>query len=172
MDLIREYANRPPLSKRRRMLRGAVPTLLLSGAVAALAWLLADAAFGPDAALFAPVAAVWTLGLGMEGSALRAVGVGVGVAIGLVVGGVLIDLVGDGAWQLGLIVILARGAAILTDGSILAANQATITAVLVVALHDEDVFPGERLLDALLGAALALIAVAILRRLPWELRWD
>lgn len=166
-----ERSSRPPLVERRAKLRDAVPMLALSGVVAALAWWLSDGAFGPEGAVFAPIAAVWTLGLGVEGSGLRAVGVGLGVAIGLAIGGVLIELIGDGVWQLGLIVVLARAAAILADGSQMAANQATVTAVLVVALHSESVFPGERLLDALIGAALALVAVAFVRRLPARLRW-
>ena len=155
---------RPSFDERVEMLRRAGPMPLLSGVAAALSWFIADAAVGPEAAVFAPIAAVWTLGLAADARTLRALGVGLGVALGLTLGALVVDLIGDGFWQLGLVVVLARAAAILADGTLIAINQATITAVLVVALHHDGVFPGERFLDAFIGTVIALVAAAVLSR--------
>ena len=150
------------MDERLAQLRRSVPTLLLEGAVAAFAWWLAQQLLGDDGAFFAPIAAVLTLGLGAEQRGTRAVAVAVGVAVGLAIAALIVDGIGSGPWQLGVVVILARVAAILADGSMLAINQATVSAVLVVTLNDDGVFPGDRFLCALIGAALALGAVALM----------
>ncbi len=143
-------------------LRAAVPALLLGGVTAALAWWLARELIGEQQAVFAPVAAVLTLGLSSAEHNRRAVGVALGVAIGLTIAGALVDVIGDGVWQLGVVIILARAGAILADGSVLAVNQATITAVLVVTLHEQDVFPGDRFIDAAIGCLIALGAAVLM----------
>jgi uncharacterized membrane protein YgaE (UPF0421/DUF939 family) len=152
------------MSERLDQLRQAVPTLLLEGAVAGLAWWLAQQLLGDDGAFFAPIAAVLTLGLGVEQRGARALAVAIGVAVGLTIAALIVDGIGSGPWQLGLVIVLARVAAILADGSMVAINQATISAVLVVTLHADGVFPGDRLLCALIGAGLALGAVAVMPR--------
>lgn len=148
--------------QRMEDLRAAVPALLLGGAAAALAWWLALELIGEEAAVFAPVAAVLTLGLSSAEHNRRAIGVALGVAVGLTIAGALVDVIGDGVWQLGVVIVLARAGAILADGSVLAVNQATITAVLVVTLHEEDVFPGDRFVDAAIGCFVALGAAALM----------
>jgi uncharacterized membrane protein YgaE (UPF0421/DUF939 family) len=152
------------MGERLDQLRQAVPTLLLEGAVAALAWWLAQQLLGDEGAFFAPIAAVLTLGLGVEQRATRALAVAIGVAVGLTIAALIVDGIGSGPWQLGLVIVLARVAAILADGSMVAINQATISAVLVVTLHTDGVFPGDRFLCALIGAGLALGAVAVMPR--------
>ena len=158
------------MDERLEQLRQSIPTLLLEGAIAAFAWFLARELLGADGAFFAPIAAVWTLGLGIEQRMRRAVGIGIGVAIGLTIAALIVDGIGSGPWQLGVVVILARAAAILADGSMIAINQATISAVLVVTLHEDGVFPGDRFLCALIGSALALGAVALIERMPARFR--
>lgn len=143
-------------------LRAAMPSLLLGGITAALAWWLARELFGEEQAVFAPLAAVLTLGLSSPGHKRRAMSVALGVVAGLTIAGALVDVIGDGVWQLGLVIILARAGAILADGSMLAITQATITAVLVVSLHQEDTFPGDRFLDAIIGCLIALAAAALM----------
>ena len=154
------------MDERLDQLRQSIPTLLLEGVVAAFAWFLARELLGAEGAFFAPIAAVLTLGLGVEQRMTRALAVAIGVAIGLTIAALIVDGIGSGPWQLGVVVILARGAAILADGSMVAINQATISAVLVVTLHEDGVFPGDRFLCALIGSALALAAVALIERMP------
>jgi uncharacterized membrane protein YgaE (UPF0421/DUF939 family) len=150
---------------RAKGVRDHIPTMLVVGISAGLAWFVADNTFGDQAAVFAPIAAALTLGMTPGDASLRrAIRVAVGVAIGLTVADAIVELIGVGAWQMGVVVILARLGTILADGTPVAVNQATVTAVLVVALHEEGVVPADRFLDALIGAAIALAAVAILRR--------
>ena len=150
------------MGERVEQLRQSIPTLLLEGAIAAVAWWLAQQLLGDEGAFFAPIAAVLTLGLGVEQRATRAVAVAIGVATGLTIAALIVDGIGSGPWQLCLVIVLARVAAILADGSMVAINQATISAVLVVTLHADGVFPGDRFLCALIGAGLALGAVALM----------
>jgi uncharacterized membrane protein YgaE (UPF0421/DUF939 family) len=144
-------------------LRDSTPALLLGGLTAAVAWLVARQFFDETDGLFAPLAAVLTLGLAAGERGRRALGVAVGVALGLGIADLVVAVIGDGVWQLGVVIVLARAAAILADGSPLAINQATVSAVLVVTLHTSDVFP-DRFVDALIGAAFALGANALARR--------
>lgn len=153
-------------SGRLSQLRAQVPTLVLVGLSAGLAWYIAERTFGDQAAVFAPIAAALTLGFAAEHADIhRAIRVALGVALGLTVADSIVDVIGVGVWQMGIVVALARAGTFLADGTVLAVNQATVTAVLVVALHEDGVFPGDRFIDALIGASIALVGAAILRRL-------
>jgi uncharacterized membrane protein YgaE (UPF0421/DUF939 family) len=125
-----------------------------SALAAALAWYLAHDVIGHSAAFFAPIAALIALGVGAANRPRRVVELTLGVAVGIGIGDALIWAIGSGAWQLGLVVFLAMGAAVLLGGGPLFVSQAASSAVLVATLvggHN-----ASRFVDALVGGGVGL----------------
>ena len=90
--------------------------------------------FGHVTPIFAPVAAVVSLGTSYGQRLRRVAEVSVGVAIGVFVGDAITAWVGSGGWQITLIVALAMMTALLLDQGVLFVNQAAIQAIFVSAL--------------------------------------
>jgi hypothetical protein len=65
--------------------------------------------------------------------------------------------------------MLAMSAAVLAGGGVLLVNQAAVSAVLVVALSAQNGFNGTRVLDALIGAGIALLANALIPSNPMRM---
>ena len=138
-------------------MRRHLPALLLAAASASLAYVLASSLFGSLDAFFAPVAAVVCSGITAGQRLRRAVEIAVGVAVGLTAADLLVRILGTGAVQLGVAVLLAMAVSVAFGARTLMANQAAIAAVLVVALtplQESGTFV--RLLDALIGGAVAV----------------
>ena len=109
----------------------------------------------PRGALSAPPRPVLRLGGGDRGpraSRTRSgcgasIEIALGVALGVGLGDLLVQVIGRGAWQLGLVVLIAMSVALLLDGGGLIVSQAALQAVFVVALPP----PGGRLRRAVGG---------------------
>jgi uncharacterized membrane protein YgaE (UPF0421/DUF939 family) len=129
---------------------------------AGVAWFIADDLLDNEQPFFAPIAAVLTLGLAIERRGSRAWELALGVALGIGVADLIVLATGTGTWQLVLVVCLAMAAAVLAGGGVLLVNQAAISAVLVTTLQmPAGSYSGERLVDALVGCGVALIANAL-----------
>jgi uncharacterized membrane protein YccC len=133
------------------------PSLALAAAAAALAFLIAGTAFGPEQAYFAPIAAVVCTGLAAGQRLRRAAEITAGVTLGLLAADLLVRVIGGGWLQLGVAVLLATVAAVALGAGPLMSNQAAIAAILVVALAPTEVTPWVRLGDALIGGTIALL---------------
>jgi uncharacterized membrane protein YgaE (UPF0421/DUF939 family) len=135
---------------------------------AVLAWAFATEVLGHSLPFFACVAAVVCLGV-RAAQRLRRVGeLAVGVTVGVAVGDLLVEQIGTGAWQIGLVVGVALLLALALDGGPLLTAQAGLQAVFVVALPRT---PGSGLMrweDALVGGAVALLVAALLPADPWR----
>ncbi len=143
--------------------RRHAPALGLAATAAGLSYLLAGLIFGVEHALFAPVAAVISIGLSAGQRWRRAVEITIGVVLGLLAADLLSRWVGIGAWQLALAVLLAMTAAVAFRTSGLMANQAAVAAVVVMALVPfQEVGPFVRLGDALIGGLVAVTLNAVL----------
>lgn len=134
---------------------------------AGIAWFVAHDLLGHDMPVFAPVAAVVSLGTSYAQRLRRVVEVTAGVAIGVFIGDLLVVQMGSGAWQIALIVALAMSAAVLMDAGALFINQAAVQSIFVVAL----VVPGAgasfvRWTDALVGGVVALVAATVVPAAP------
>jgi uncharacterized membrane protein YgaE (UPF0421/DUF939 family) len=117
---------------------------------------------GNEQPFFAPIAVVLTLGLAIDRRGARAWELALGVALGIGVADLIVLATGTGTWQLVLVVCLAMAAAVLAGGGVLLVNQAAISAVLVTTLQlPQGSYSGERLVDALVGCGVALVANAI-----------
>jgi uncharacterized membrane protein YgaE (UPF0421/DUF939 family) len=163
--LIEDAAERSRVSMRTRVerLRAAWRSILQAGVAAGLAWILATEVFGHDQPFFAPVSAIITLGLTVSERGRRAAEVAVGVALGIAVGDLLVLVIGVGAAQLALVVMLAMSLAIFLGSGQMLATQAAVSAALVATLQPPtDGVTFARFIDALAGGAIALTVNAIL----------
>ncbi len=108
---------------------------------------------------FAPTAAVVTLGLTVGQRRRRAVEIGVGVALGVFVGDLLVaGGIGTGTWQIALVTGLAMIASTALGGRPLVASQAAISAVLVCTIQvPTGGFHFSRFVDAAVGTSVALL---------------
>lgn len=150
-------------SRVRRLSHTLVP-IVQSALAAALAWFVATRLVGHPQPFFAPIAAVLSLGVSLGQRLRRSVELVVGVALGVLVAELLVGLIGRGAWQVGLVVLLAMAAAVLTGGGPLLVNQGAASAILVVALVPATSAgaAGTRFVDALVGGAVGLLVNAVL----------
>lgn len=130
---------------------------LLQGTTAAtLAWVLAKHVLGHPEPFFAPVAAVIALNASLGERGLNAVRLLQGVIVGIIVGEVVLNTVGDGWVALALATFIAMAIATSIGGARITIAQAAVGAILVVAIGDVEAGV-DRLIDALVGAATALV---------------
>jgi uncharacterized membrane protein YgaE (UPF0421/DUF939 family) len=135
--------------------------IVQAGIAAAIAWTLAHDAIGHKRAFFAPIAALIALGVAASNRTRRVVELTLGVAVGIGVGDLLIYGIGSGAWQVGVVVVLAMASAVLLGGGPLFVSQAASSAVLVATLAPSGL-NGSRFVDALVGGAVGLAVVVAL----------
>jgi uncharacterized membrane protein YgaE (UPF0421/DUF939 family) len=132
-------------------------SVLQTAIAATIAYLLAIVVLGHQTPFFAPIAAVISLSVTLGQRMRRAVELVFGVAVGLMVADLLVLLIGSGTVQIGVVVLLAMGAAVFIGGGPLVVNQAAVSALLVVVLQPPDaVFSPNRFLDALVGGGVAV----------------
>ena len=131
--------------------------ILQTAAAASIAYLLASFVLGNEQPFFAPIAAVVTLGLSLGQRGRRAFEIALGVALGLGIADLLVRVIGVGALQIGIVVVLAMAAAVLLGEGTLLVNQAAISAILVVLLQPPGAgFSPDRFFNALVGGGVAL----------------
>jgi uncharacterized membrane protein YgaE (UPF0421/DUF939 family) len=162
--LIEEAAERSRVSMRTRLerLRVSWRSILQAGVASGVAWVIATEVFGHPQPFFAPVSAIITLGLTISERGRRAVEVAIGVAVGIAVGDLLVLVIGVGAAQLSLVVMLATSIAIFLGSGQMLATQAAVSAALVATLQPPtDGVTFARFLDALAGGTVALVVNAL-----------
>lgn len=162
---IARLRRRPQVGLRGRWLHTKSFVLLaLQGAIAAgLSWFVANDLLHHPQPVFAPIAAIITLDISIGQRIRRAIELVLGVALGIVVGDALIYLIGTGPWQLGLAVLLATLSAIFFGGAAGVVAQAASSAVLIATLVPPTTgIYYIRLVDALIGGAVALVVMALL----------
>ncbi|HSK82891.1 MAG TPA: FUSC family protein [Rubrobacter sp.] len=146
-----------------RLRSGWLP-ILQTALAACVAWFLAVLLLGIDRPTFAPIAAVIVLGLALNERGRRAVEMTLGVAFGVAIADLLVSLVGVGAVQAGIFVVLAMAVAVLLGGGDLGVKETAISAMIImITFQSSDVgFPIERFLEALIGGGTALLVNALL----------
>lgn len=134
---------------------------------AGIALLVAEQFFHHQAAFFAPIAAIISLGLS-EGKRLRrGFELVLGAAVGIGIGDTVISITGTGYWQVSLAVLAAILSATFIDRSVAVPMQAATTAVVVATI----IPPGssgamDRMVDALIGGVIGLFVMAIVPNSP------
>lgn len=150
-----------------RVRAGAWPAVQC-GLGASGAWAFATHVLGHQRPFFAPVAAVVALGVSGGGRLRRTAELAVGVALGVAVGDLLVGLIGQGAWQVGVVVVVALLLVLALGGTGLAVTQTGLQAVFVVVLPRAPHSGLHRWQDALVGGAAALVVAALLPTDPWR----
>jgi uncharacterized membrane protein YgaE (UPF0421/DUF939 family) len=148
-----------------RLRAGFLPVLLASVAAVA-AWVLAHDVLGHAQPFFAPIAAAISLSTSPIQRSRRIVQLVAGVLLGIGIGELLVALLGSTTLALGLIVFFTLSAALLSGEGVFGegmmfANQAAASAILVVTLHRAGT-GSERVVDALVGGAVALVLGVVL----------
>ena len=133
---------------------------------AAVAWFLASGVFHHQAPVFAPIVAVVCLGTTYAQRLRRVAEITVGVAVGLIVADLFLMLAGTGAWQIGVIVLVAMSAALFLDAGGLLVTQAAVQSIFVVAFVATPGAALTRWFDAVIGGAVALLAAAVVPAAP------
>ena len=158
------YAALPvPLRTRTRRLAYAFLPILQCGLAAGLAWFIAFDLLDHPAPFFAPISAAIALGTGMGRRVRRGIELVIGVVVGVGLGDLLIAQIGSGPWQIAMVVIIAMSAAVFLDRGALVGTQAASSAILVATLLPPGSAGGyERMVDAAVGGAVALLFMAIM----------
>jgi hypothetical protein len=152
-----------PTQVRRRLDRTVIGRLSQAALAAGIAWELARQIPGHTQPFFAPIAALIALSSEPGRRGRQAMRLVAGVALGIGIGAAVVALVGRGPLQ----IVLAAGLSLLlttaAGASSMTATQTAVSAVLVIALHRAGSnLPLQRLLDSLVGGAVAVLLAQIL----------
>jgi uncharacterized membrane protein YgaE (UPF0421/DUF939 family) len=164
-DSLAEFSRRSRATLRDRWhrVRANGWLALQTGFAAGLAWFVAHQVVGHASPFFAPIAAVITLAVSVGQRLRRAFELVVGVALGIGIGDSLVNFIGTGPWQIGVVVGLAIVVAIFLGSGSALVTQAASSAVLVATLTS----PGggvnlDRFFDSLVGGGVGLVVMALL----------
>jgi uncharacterized membrane protein YgaE (UPF0421/DUF939 family) len=152
-----------PILAARARLRGRMLAVVQTAAAAVAAWYLAVLLLPDPRPSFAAIAAVIAVGATHGRRAGRAVQLVGGVVLGVAVADLIIQAIGTGGWQLGVMVVLAMSAAILLGGGELLVVEAAVSAILLVALDPGTgaAFSPNRILEAIIGGGAALAVTSL-----------
>ncbi|WP_082977433.1 aromatic acid exporter family protein [Mycobacterium sp. 852002-50816_SCH5313054-b] len=149
-----------------KRLRAVWFTLVQTSVAAGLSWYLAHDLLGHPQPFFAPIAAAVSLSVSNVLRAQRAIQMMVGVTLGIGVGTLVQALLGPGALAIAAAALIALFLAVFIGHGYIGqgmmfANQTAISAILVLALYRSNVGL-ERIYDALLGGAVAIVFAVLL----------
>jgi uncharacterized membrane protein YgaE (UPF0421/DUF939 family) len=150
-------------------LRAAGLTIVQASLAAMIAWSFSRYVLDRPEPFFAPLAAMSAIGLSLERRLRRSVEMVLGVAVGILVGDLFIAWAGRGVWQIGLVVALAMGAAVMLRGGPVVVLQASSTAVVIATILppvSEAGYALGRFTDALIGGAVGLAMTLLLPAHP------
>ena len=139
------------------MLRGLFQAIQMTVAAVG-AYLVAERIFGHHGPIFAATAALVSLGYAKGGLRYRRVlEVSIGCTLGIVVGDLLIHVLGHGAWQAAVVLLISLMLARFLDNGAIFTTQMGLQSVLVVLLPPSQDGVFARSLDALVGCGCALL---------------
>jgi uncharacterized membrane protein YgaE (UPF0421/DUF939 family) len=146
-------------------LRPRLLPILQTAAAAVIAWELASALLPDPRPAFASIAAVIAVGATFGERRTRAAELIGGVVLGLSVADVIVQAIGDGPLQMGLMVVLAMSTAVVLGGGALLVVEAAVSALLLAAL-DPATAAGTslspiRFAEALIGGGVALAVTSM-----------
>lgn len=159
-------AGRMSISERWERVRDKSWHIGQCAVAAAISWWLSYDVIGHPRPLFAPIAAVICLGTSYGQRLRRIVELSVGVAIGLFLADVFLEFFGNGAIQIGVVVVLGMTIGFLLNAGTLFVNQIAVQAMVALALVASPGYTFTRWMDALVGGGVALVAATVVPRAP------
>jgi uncharacterized membrane protein YgaE (UPF0421/DUF939 family) len=107
--------------------------------------------------VFASIAAVISLGASYHQRGRRAAELVAGVVVGLTVADLILNAIGNGPLQIGLMILLAMSAAVILGGGELLVSEAAVSALLLASIEPANTgYSPDRFLEALIGGAVAM----------------
>jgi uncharacterized membrane protein YgaE (UPF0421/DUF939 family) len=139
-------------------LRGRVFPIAQTAVAAVVAYYVAQLLpLNDPRPVFASIAAVISLGATYSRRGPRAIELIAGVVLGLTVADLLLQAIGTGPLQIGLMIVLAMGTAVALGGGELLVSEAAVSALLLASLGPNDSgFTPDRIVEAITGGAVAL----------------
>jgi uncharacterized membrane protein YgaE (UPF0421/DUF939 family) len=146
----------------RRRLSPRAVAIVQTAVAATVAWYVATLVTSDPQPVFASIAAIVAIGASYGEHRSRALQLAGGVVLGLLLGDLIIHLIGAGPGQIALMVVLAMGTAVVLGGSEMVISEAAVSAILLVALNPSHGYSPNRIIEAAVGGAVALVAGALL----------
>lgn len=142
----------------RRRLRSQQLTILQTAAAAGVAYFIAELLLSDERPAFASIGAVICLSAALGRRRQQAFQLVGGVVVGISVAVAIVQVIGTGPAQIGVMVLLAMSAAVLLGGGELLVAEAGVSATLIVALDPgaAEGFSPNRILEAVIGGGVAL----------------
>jgi uncharacterized membrane protein YccC len=147
-----------------RRLRPALRPILQTAAAAVAAYYVALALpISDPRPVFASIAAVICLGASYSRRGRRAVELICGVVLGLTIADLLLTAIGAGPAQIGLMIVLAMGVAVVLGGGELFVSEAAVSGLLLASLHASGAsYSPDRIIEAVVGGAVALAVGSVM----------
>ncbi len=150
------------LSTAQLRLRGRVWPILQTALAAVAAWYMAKLLLPVSQPVFASIAAVICIGATYGERRHRAFELIGGVVLGIGVADLLVHAIGAGPLQLGVLVVLAMGVAVILGGGPILVTEAAVSAILLVLIEPTGSgLPPARVYEALIGGGVALAISAL-----------
>jgi Fusaric acid resistance protein-like len=115
-----------------------------------------------DKPVFASIAAVISLGVSYQQRGRRAFELVGGVVVGLTVADLIVHAIGTGPLQIGLMIVLAMGTAVVLGGGELLISEAAVSALILASLPPTSGWSPDRFFEALIGGGVALVSAVLL----------
>ena len=149
----------------RRVIESIAPILQITIA-ATISYLIAHFVLGHQHPLFSVTVVITALGFSRDARPRRIIDTALGMVLGIAASEVLQNLLGDGVWQLALILFVCLLVARFVTGSNAFTLAAGIQSMLVYISPVPPGGPFVRTIDALVGGLVALAATALIPRDP------
>jgi uncharacterized membrane protein YgaE (UPF0421/DUF939 family) len=150
------------LEQRVAVVRRNLGLVVQAALAAGIAWFIAHSLLHHGQPYFAPISAVATLAVSVGQRIRRAVEIVIGNAFGILLGEVLVMVIGRGAWQVSLVVLIAIIVTIFTGGSPALVVQSASAGALVVAIIPVGNYLFGRFTDAIVGGSVGLAVISLL----------
>ena len=130
------------------------------------AYAFAEYVLGHEGPLFAATAALISLGFSREPRTRRVLEVGIGCTLGITIGELLLQVLGNGLWQAAVVLFSSLMLARFLDRGVIFTTQLGLQSLLVVLLPAPEGGVFTRSMDAIVGGVFALIVTMLAPRDP------
>lgn len=153
---------------RLRRVRKRLLPILQTGIAAGIAYWFCKDIIGHQRPFFAPIATVLIIGISNGDRLNKAVDIALGCVLGVLVGDLLFYRLGDGGWQIAVIVAGSLLIASFFSKSQLLVNQVAIGSILIATIMPPgaEVTGIDRTIDAVVGCTVALSILALIPQAP------
>lgn len=153
----------------KRVRKRLLPIMQI-GLASGFAYFLAHDLAGHPRPFFAPISVVIIIGMTGGDRVSKSVDMALGCILGVLVGDLIFYRLGDGGWQIAVIVAGSLLIASFFSSSVLVNNQAAIGAILIATIMPPgaEVTGIDRTIDAIIGCVVAIATIALIPQAPMQ----